>query len=736
MQDHDLEHGKHRDHRGGNRRALRGLRWVCGLLMVIGSMLASGGTIAQSTAPTAETASAEAKLASPNPEDLRALADLLAKPEIQAWLRDPRTVLQEGARAGPTLHEAVSGQVDAARQELQELAKAAPDMPRELAEARRTLMEELRRRPVLAILIPVLIFAVLGAGCEWLYWRFSGGLRERIRRRWAETPAARLRGVTYRLLYGTGAVLAFAVGSIGVFLMFNWTPLLQDLVVAYLMVFLGARWAHILGRVVLSRGDERYRLLPMSTPAAAYWLRWWTIVVGVFLLGKFTLDQLPALHMREVSQHLIEIGFGLVQLTVSLVALWRAPTFDGIGKVWRRHPAPIWLITIFCFALWLSSFAGSGTLFHAGLVLLTFGFAIRGVRLAVDHVFRPAEDSPASTPGTKSRPVIAVALERGLCAVLLIIGATMIASIIGLNFNNLAAGETWAMRLGRGALNAAVILLVADCLWQVAKAWIERKLADATSMARVYGEEARRRARVRTLLPVVRNIFAVILVVLAGLMALAALGVDIGPLIAGAGVVGVAIGFGAQTLVKDIISGMFFLFDDAFRAGEYIESGNISGTVEAFSVRSVKLRHALGALHTIPLGTLNTITNYSRDWVIDQMMVNVTYDADLDKVKKITAEIGQRLMEDPAFEPFIIEPLKLQGVEAFGDYFIKICLKMMTKPGEQHAIRRKAFVMLKKAFDENGISFAFPTVKVEGGEAESGAARKGLDMMQQRQAPA
>jgi small-conductance mechanosensitive channel len=249
-------------------------------------------------------------------------------------------------------------------------------------------------------------------------------------------------------------------------------------------------------------------------------------------------------------------------------------------------------------------------------------------------------------------------------------------------------------------------------------------------MQRAYGEEARRRARVRTLLPVVRNISAVILAVMAGLMALAALGVDIGPLIAGAGVVGVAVGFGAQTLVKDIISGIFFLFDDAFRTGEYIESGTISGTVEAFSVRSVKLRHALGALHTIPLGTLNTITNYSRDWVIDQMMVNVTYDTDLDKVKQIVADIGRTLMEDPAFEPYIIDPLKLQGVEAFGEYAIKICLKMMTKPGEQHAIRRKAYTMLKKAFEANGISFAFPTVKVEGGEAPGAVARKGLELVQ------
>src|ERR671923_2983717 len=117
-------------------------------------------------------------------------------------------------------------------------------------------------------------------------------------------------------------------------------------------------------------------------------------------------------------------------------------------------------------------------------------------------------------------------------------------------------------------------------------------------------------------------------------MGLSALGVEIGPLIAGAGVVGVAVGFGAQTLVKDIISGMFYLLDDAFRVGEYIQSGNYKGTVESFSLRSIKLRHHRGPLYTVPFGALGAVQNMSRDWVIDKFSIGVTYDADIDKVKK------------------------------------------------------------------------------------------------------
>ena len=126
-------------------------------------------------------------------------------------------------------------------------------------------------------------------------------------------------------------------------------------------------------------------------------------------------------------------------------------------------------------------------------------------------------------------------------------------------------------------------------------------------------------------------------------MVLDSLGIQIGPLLAGAGVVGIAIGFGAQTLVKDIISGMFYLLDDAFRVGEYIQAGSHKGTVESFSLRSIKLRHHRGPIATVPFGELGAVQNLSRDWVIDKITIGVTYDTDLDKVKKLVKQIGKEL---------------------------------------------------------------------------------------------
>jgi moderate conductance mechanosensitive channel len=338
---------------------------------------------------------------------------------------------------------------------------------------------------------------------------------------------------------------------------------------------------------------------------------------------------------------------------------------------------------------------------------------------SASHFLRPANDdvSPA-----RSASLATIYVERGLRALLILAAALFLAHFWEVDLLQLTGRDTLMTRLVRGALSAIVILLIADLVWQVLKTLIDRRLAAAQGATQLDGEEAAREARLRTLLPIFRNIAFVVLAVVAVMMALSALGVEIGPLIAGAGVAGLAVGFGAQTLVRDVISGIFYLFDDAFRVGEYIQSGSYKGTVESFSLRSVKLRHHRGPVYTVPFGQLGAVQNMSRDWVIDKMTVGVTYDSDIDKAKKLIKQIGKELAADPEFGHQIIEPFKMQGVEQFGDYAIQLRMKMMTKPGEQFVIRRRALALIKKAFDENGIKFAFPTVQVAGGGADVGAA--------------
>ena len=235
-------------------------------------------------------------------------------------------------------------------------------------------------------------------------------------------------------------------------------------------------------------------------------------------------------------------------------------------------------------------------------------------------------------------------------------------------------------------------------------------------------EELARSSRLRTLLPIFRNSLAVFIIVVAALTVLSGLGVQIGPLIAGAGVFGVAIGFGSQTLVKDVLSGVFFMLDDAFRVGEYIQSGSYKGTVESFSLRSVRLRHHRGPIFTVPFGDLGAVQNMSRDWVIEKMSINVTYDTDIELARKLVKKIGQQLAEDPEFKDSTLQPLKMQGVDSFGDFAMVVRVKMMTKPNQQFTMKRRALLMIKKAFEENGIKIAVPTVQVSGGGEDVGAA--------------
>ena len=287
-----------------------------------------------------------------------------------------------------------------------------------------------------------------------------------------------------------------------------------------------------------------------------------------------------------------------------------------------------------------------------------------------------------------------------------------------LDVDALASSQAFWPSLVRGAVQALAIVLVADLAWHVAASLIDQKLAGGAA-----------NTRLQTLLPIVRTTLAVVLLVMAVLMAIAALGVQVGPLLASAGVVGIAVGFGAQQLVRDLFAKFSYLMDDAFRLGEYIESGNFKGTVEYLGGRSIRLRHHRGAIFTIPYGQLGAVKNSSRDWVIDKLTIGVAYDTDLDKAKKLIKKIGQELAQDAEFASKILEPLKMQGVEQFGDYAIELRIKMMTKPNEQFTIRRRAYAMIKKAFAESGIKFAQPTVQVAnpGDAAVAAAALRNIE---------
>jgi small-conductance mechanosensitive channel len=213
-------------------------------------------------------------------------------------------------------------------------------------------------------------------------------------------------------------------------------------------------------------------------------------------------------------------------------------------------------------------------------------------------------------------------------------------------------------------------------------------------------------SRLETLAPILRLLFGSIIIVTAALMILGSLGVSITPFIAGASVIGLAISFGSQTLVHDIVSGLFYLADDAFRVGEYIDVGKAKGTVEGFTLRSIRLRHQSGQIHTIPFGQLGQITNFSRDWTTLKFNLRFDRNTDIEKLRKTTKKVGLAMVEDPELKDDIIEPLKLQGVADIDDTATIMRFKITVHPTRPSFIQRDAVKRLIAAFRDTGIEFA------------------------------
>lgn len=274
--------------------------------------------------------------------------------------------------------------------------------------------------------------------------------------------------------------------------------------------------------------------------------------------------------------------------------------------------------------------------------------------------------------------------------------------------------------MGESALNSMVdiiaIVFVGYIVYHAFRIWIDSKIEEEVGdePEAELGDEGMHSSasRLATLLPLFRNFILIIVVVTVILIVLLELGVNVSPLFAGAGVVGLAVGFGSQALVRDVFSGAFFLFDDAFRKGEYIDVGEVKGTVEKISVRSFQLRHHRGLLHTIPFGEIRFLTNFSRDWVIMKLPLRVTYDTDVEQVRKLIKKLGQRLLEDPVIGKDFLQPLKSQGVIEMQDSAMIIRVKFMTTPGEQWMIRKRVFEEIRELFEREGIKFAHREVTV------------------------
>lgn len=607
------------------------------------------------------------------------------------------------------------------------------------------------------------LLAALGAG--WLAQHGVGRTLQPFRATIESAggaPLERLGRASLRLLLDGAQWLAFAaVGFALNAALLAHNPTGRALVAGYVTAALFVLAAASLCRFVLAPYVPRLRLLALGDDLARFLDRWIVYIVAVgsvvWLTTAFVLlTGRPPLSVKLA----ILLASGLVVLVTLLTAIWRAhrrftaaataAASTTLSTVFRRHWAS--LVTAYMLVvavLWAFGMLTTGrtVLWPAVASLLVVGLLPvidRAARrlvagfvegLLVDRYAPAGISMGGEDGGDGAMATLADTTEasRRYTAILhrvsrFLIGALALIALLQIwGIDPLARlGAPGADRVWAAMFDIAVTIGLAFVVWQLVEAALTRQAPRAISttaadweggegdaLVPVPTDEGGVDARARTLLPLIRKFILAVLAVMVVMITLSSLGVDIGPLLAGAGVVGLAIGFGAQSLVRDVVSGVFFLIDDAFRIGEYIEMDEIRGEVEAITPRSLRLRHHRGAVHTIPFGELRYITNYNRDWTIYKMKMRVAGDTDPQLVKKIIKEIGKEMLADPELGPKFIEPLKSQGIfEIDDDGALVIRVKFMSKPREQFVLRREAFHRIQKAFAAHDVAFAKRNVEV------------------------
>lgn len=501
----------------------------------------------------------------------------------------------------------------------------------------------------------------------------------------------------------------------------------------------------ILSRTLLAPDSHKLRILPITTDSASYIQRRVLAIANIGAFGWLLAGFIGMFsHLQSVS-FLSLLAISLLVCCVLIImcfekritvrnmlqnTLFQTKVMQEVARVWHH------LAILYVVITWISCFfglllVGPRTIIPAGVTILAiplFFLMDWLLQTLVDWWLQVSgkepEVSPADSGETKlSEPVQptsglvskAQLYSEGFTFGLRFVIRVVLAALFFFNLLSL-----WGIELQIGkvltsaAMNTIVATLICVIIWGIVNRAIERKLKDELPGQGEESEEGGSGgSRTGTLLILFRKFLLSLLFIIAGITVLSSLGINIGPLIAGAGVIGLAIGFGAQTLVKDIISGIFFLMDDAFRVGEFVDTGSSQGVVEHISLRSLRIRHPRGMVHTIPFGDIPSVTNYSRDYIITKLDIRVPFDTDIDKVRKIVKKMYNDILSDEELGPKLLGKMKSQGVRDLDDSALVMRIKFKSIPGEQFVLRREVYRRLQEAFHNNGIEFASRKVMVQ-----------------------
>ena len=726
-------------------------RFLISLSAMLTAILLSWNAWAQLSVTGGSTEPAEITLPDPlTPEAVRALVAELSDEDVRNLLLKRLDAVAEETEAeidGMSLVQATVSIAGDTVESLQSSVINAPGIPGGVVQGLQRFFEP-RGWSGVGLLIGMVILAVLaGLAAEWIINRIASGWRARIQNEVPDGLGQTLGLLLRRVFLDVVGLIAFYIVTKQVLMagLSSEPPpttdglrSFPDAQIATFFVFwviMLPRMMRALTRFLMAPNRPALRLIHTDDWSARFMHRQQTLVFSIWGLMSFLL---PFLASHGVPMGELRLGFwlNLTAYSIFLYTAYRARSgleMMLIGKDGDVTETERWVARAYpylCMAgtvvTWivveaLASQKEWGLITSATLTMIivvfspTFDTMVRGL---VRHLVPPMQGEGAiAEQAYQSTKRSYIRIGRVLISVIVMV---VITRLWGLDWSNLAASGVGAQAAGR-MIEIIYILLTGYLVWELVSLWINRKLAreqteaglDLTEDEPGGGEGGGAgSSRLSTVLPLLLGVLKVSIAVIFGLIALSNVGIDTTPLLAGAGIVGLAIGFGAQKLVTDVVSGVFFLVDDAFRTGEYVEVEGTVGTVEKISIRSMQLRHHKGPVHTIPYGEIPKLTNYSRDWVIMKLKFTVPFDTDPNKVKKLFKQIGKDMMAVPEFAADLLQPFKSQGVFDFDDVGMIIRGKFMAKPGRQFVLRKEIYNRVKKTFEENGIDFARREVRI------------------------
>lgn len=501
----------------------------------------------------------------------------------------------------------------------------------------------------------------------------------------------------------------------------------------------------VFGRTLLAPAVPRYRPIPIEDETAAYLYTWLMRLSFVTVLGFVLSRTSIPLGASAVGAEALQIGTAAVlsgllimlilQSHEQVAALIRGPE---LGPV-RRRVAEIWhflaiAYVLIGFGIFVASHGGGFRfLLQATIVtVLTAAAAILLSKLAskgLSLLFTLDDDLDRKFPGLRARSnLYRPILTKAIDVVLGIIAAIVILSGWDIDLIGALEADT-RTQIVRSTAVIALVLLIGVLIWEVSSSAIARKLDGVNPD----GTPRETSNRVKTLLPLLRRAILAALFLFCGLIILSEIGVDIGPLLAGAGVLGLAIGFGSQALVRDIITGLFILIEDTISVGDVVTVGGHTGIVEDLSIRTIKMRDISGSYHVVPFGDVTTVVNMTKDFSYALMDIGVAYREDTDHVSSVIREVAQDIADDPDWGWKLLEPLDMMGVNALGDSAVVIRCRVKTKPILQWGVQREFNRRIKKRFDEEGIEIPFPHTTVYFGIDKAGGSPPARVLMEAEQ---